>query len=120
MALISMALAPIDEAEREARASAARASSTSFDRRRAAGGAKTQIKEHRARHQAILRLDLAGFTQREIGPIVGLTTQMVCVVQNSDIYRAERMRLQGSLTTDAVMSIQQASQRLESLCGPSV
>lgn len=125
MSLVSVALRPLHSDEDEHRNGGAAASSRavalrSADRRRNPDGPKTQIKELRSRHQAILRLDLAGLTQREIAPIVGLTPQMICVVQNSDIYRAEHARLQGRLTEDTVTDLGTVSRKLESLCGVSV
>lgn len=120
MAQVNVALAPLAIIEKEGRDSAARASAISLDRRRNPSGARTQIKELRSRHQAILRLDLAGLTQREIAPIVGLTPQMVCVVQNSDIYRAEKVRLAGAINGDALNTLQHAAKRLEKLCNPSI
>lgn len=81
----------------------------SLDRRRSITGRKTQITELRSRHQQILRMDIKGISQVEIAECLGISAQMVSIAQNSDVYRAEKSRIQAELTNRAVTDATEAS-----------
>jgi predicted transcriptional regulator len=92
----------------------------SLDGRRALGGAKAQIKEIRARHQAIMRLHLIGVSQKDIAEVLEISPQMVSIVQNSDIYRAEIGKLQRQATDKVVEETADLHKRIERLAGKSL
>lgn len=92
----------------------------SLDGRRALGGAKMQIKEIRARHQAIMRLHLIGVSQKDIAEVLEISPQMVSIVQNSDIYKAEYMKLQRQATDKVVEETADLHKRIERLAGKSL
>lgn len=92
----------------------------SLDGRRALTGAKNQIKEIRARHQIIMRLHLAGASQVDIAKVLDITPQMVSIVQNSDIYKAEFNKLQAAANQKAVEENVDIQKRIENLAGKSL
>lgn len=92
----------------------------SLDRRRAIGGRKVQIKEMRSRHQQILRMDIRGIPQTEIAEFLGITAVMVSVVQNSDIYRAEKATLQKEINGRVVTEASQVKEKILKLSGHAI
>lgn len=92
----------------------------SLDGRRALYGAKAQIKELRARHQMIMRLHLVGVSQKDIARILEITPQMVSIVQNSDIYKAEFVKMQAATNEKAVEDAVDIRKRIEALAGQSL
>lgn len=92
----------------------------SLDGRRALMGPKAQIKEIRARHQAIMRLHILGVSQKDIAQILEITPQMVSIVQNSDIYRAEFSKMQQQANEKTVESVADIQARIEKLAGKSL
>lgn len=92
----------------------------SMDRRRSPNGAKTQIREMRSRHQQILRMDIKGYPQVEIAEILGITPQMVSIVQNSDVYRAEKARIEIDLTERTVTEASAVKAKIIEMSGLAI
>lgn len=92
----------------------------SLDRRRAIGGRKVQIKEMRSRQQQILRMDIKGVPQVEIAEYLGITPTMVSIVQNSDIYRAEKATIHAEITSRVVTEASQVKNKILQLSGHAI